>query len=288
MTGTISRLLTHLEEEHSYAAAMRTRGRNYSGSYGAAMVRDADRDLARIDRIRRLLAEPAPACEAPTDDAALTCRDGHRLRLYHGAPGDPGCCCGPDSTGEEPDCRECCPSHGDGPTDNAALVEEMARALVEYVGDDWHGGLRRGRLPMEVAREMAGAVIPVVSRAVAGRARREALDVEHLERQREWSRATFGPGPRAAGVVDHIRKELREIEADPTDLTEWVDVVILALDGAWRAGYDPEQIIAAIKGKQARNEARTWPDWRTQSEDRAIEHDRTGEALAAAATDDTV
>ena len=30
----------------------------------------------------------------------------------------------------------------------------------------------------------------------------------------------------------------------------------------------------AVKAKQARNEARTWPDWRTRSEDAAIEHDR--------------
>lgn len=68
--------------------------------------------------------------------------------------------------------------------------------------------------------------------------------VAHLHRQRAFSQRTFGPGARAQGVVDHIRKELCEIEADPTDLTEWVDVVLLALDGAWRAGYEPEQIAA--------------------------------------------
>lgn len=103
------------------------------------------------------------------------------------------------------------------------------------------------------------------------------IDVAHLERQRDWSRATFGPGPRTAGVVDHIRKELLEILANPTDLGEWVDVIILGLDGAWRAGHEPRQIINAIKEKQAKNEARTWPDWRTRSEDVAIEHDRGGD-----------
>ena len=97
----------------------------------------------------------------------------------------------------------------------------------------------------------------------------------HLQRQREWSERTFGPGPRAAGVVDHIRKELREIEAKPTDLSEWIDVVILALDGAWRSGATPQQIIDALVAKQAKNEARDWPDWRTQSPDKAIEHDRS-------------
>ena len=99
----------------------------------------------------------------------------------------------------------------------------------------------------------------------------------HLAHQREWSERTFGPGQRTLGVLDHIGKELDEIRADPTDLGEWVDVIILAFDGAWRHGWEPQQIIDAIKAKQAKNEARTWPDWRTMSADKAIEHDRSGE-----------
>jgi hypothetical protein len=94
----------------------------------------------------------------------------------------------------------------------------------------------------------------------------------HLRRQREFSALTFGPGTRTAGVIDHIRKELREIEAAPDDISEWIDVVILALDGAWRAGFTPEGIIRALVEKQARNEARNWPDWRTAPWDKAIEH----------------
>ena len=101
------------------------------------------------------------------------------------------------------------------------------------------------------------------------------IDAAHLANQREWSERTFGPGARTAGVLDHIRKELAEIEADPTDLGEWVDVIILAFDGAWRAGWMPQHIIDAIKAKQARNEARVWPDWRTAPLNQAIEHDRT-------------
>lgn len=96
----------------------------------------------------------------------------------------------------------------------------------------------------------------------------------HLQRQRKWSKATFGPGSRAKGVVEHIRKELREIEADPSDVEEWIDVVILGLDGAWRAGATPQQIIAKLIAKQTKNEKRAWPDWRTMSADQAIEHVR--------------
>ena len=109
-------------------------------------------------------------------------------------------------------------------------------------------------------------------------ARAAAIDAAHLDRQREWSRETFGPGHRTVGVLDHIRKELAEIEACPLDVNEWVDVITLAFDGAWRAGWEPQQIIDAIKAKQARNEAREWPDWRTMSEDQAIDHIREASA----------
>ena len=98
--------------------------------------------------------------------------------------------------------------------------------------------------------------------------------VAHLKRQREFSERTFGPGSRTFGVLDHIRKELAEIEKSPHDLSEWIDVVLLALDGAWRAGYTAEDIAAALFLKQAKNERRNWPDWRTAPTDRAIEHDR--------------
>src|SRR5688572_4050611 len=84
--------------------------------------------------------------------------------------------------------------------------------------------------------------------------------IEHLDRQRDFSLRTFGPGHRSQGVVDHIRKELIEIEAEPLDLSEWVDVILLALDGAWRAGHSPLAIAQGIAAKQAKNEQRAWPD----------------------------
>lgn len=108
----------------------------------------------------------------------------------------------------------------------------------------------------------------------------------HLIRQMAFSHATFGPGTRTKGVVDHIRKELIEVLDANGESTEWVDVVILALDGLTRQlafcngeRNDPERVAEiacnSIRGKQTRNEARQWPDWRTQSADKAIEHDRT-------------
>jgi len=104
--------------------------------------------------------------------------------------------------------------------------------------------------------------------------------VRHLYRQREFSQNTFGPGARAAGVIAHIRKELGEIEAKPEDVFEWVDIVLLALDGAWRAGHSPEVIVNALQLKQERNERRSWPDWRMADPNGPIEHDRSEEDRA--------
>lgn len=98
--------------------------------------------------------------------------------------------------------------------------------------------------------------------------------VAHLHRQIEFSENTFGPGLRTEGLRDHILKELIEIEANPTDLMEWVDIIMLGLDGAWRAGHSPEQIAAGLDTKLTINERRKWPDWRTAEPGKAIEHVR--------------
>lgn len=109
-----------------------------------------------------------------------------------------------------------------------------------------------------------------------------AFDFEaHLARQAAFSALTFGPGARTEGICDHIRKELVEVAAAPGDLKEWIDVAILALDGAWRCGATPAQIIEALVAKQIKNEGRAWPDWRTADPAKAIEHDRSGESAAA-------
>lgn len=96
--------------------------------------------------------------------------------------------------------------------------------------------------------------------------------LDHLAVQREFSEKTFGPGPRTAGIIDHIQKELNEIWAAPTDLMEWIDVAILAFDGAWRAGHSPKEIVHALDAKLKKNMARTWPDWRTAKPGKAIQH----------------
>jgi hypothetical protein len=94
--------------------------------------------------------------------------------------------------------------------------------------------------------------------------------VDYIEVQKEWSERVFGPGQRTKGICEHIRKELAEIEQAPADLMEWIDVVILALDGAWRAGHSAESISKALVEKFEINLKRKWP--MAGPENRAIEH----------------
>jgi Protein of unknown function (DUF550) len=101
----------------------------------------------------------------------------------------------------------------------------------------------------------------------------------YLNRQKIWSLRTFGEGPRTEGVVKHIEKELAEILAKPFDLTEWIDVLILALDGYWRAGGQPEGIMDYLQAKQNVNFTRTWQAPRAGE---PTEHDRTGDPVPAA------
>lgn len=85
-----------------------------------------------------------------------------------------------------------------------------------------------------------------------------------------WSEKTFGAGKRTEGLCKHIESELAEIRCCPTDLSEWVDVIILAIDGAWRAGYSEDQIENALILKQEENFERKWP--KPRSEDEPVEH----------------
>lgn len=185
-------------------------------------------------------------------------------------------------------------------------IEATARAAAEAVSAEiWHldtggaTGVYTEARPSPTSEDVASAyhreveshiammdpatTLALVARVREAEARLEAvggptvIDAARLERQRQWSLDTFGPGPRTLAVLDHIRRELDEVAADPTDLAEWVDVVLIALDGAWRAGHEPQAILDAIAAKHEINQKRTWPDWRGRSQDEAIEHIRGGD-----------
>lgn len=99
--------------------------------------------------------------------------------------------------------------------------------------------------------------------------------IKYLRSQIAWSGDVFGKGKRTEGILKHIEKEIVEVREAPLDIEEWVDIVILALDGAWRAGYTPEQIVEAMTLKQLKNFCREWnvPD----SENEVVEHIRSNQ-----------
>ena len=124
---------------------------------------------------------------------------------------------------------------------------------------------------------------------------------QHVVRSFAFSRATFGPGARSEGIIQHIEKEITELreainKEDSNDVEvamEWADLLILSLDGLTRhLAYnvatrddktemvDPRMlavdVVRLLNHKQARNESREWPNWRDFDQDCPIEHIRTG------------
>ena len=99
------------------------------------------------------------------------------------------------------------------------------------------------------------------------------MDLDNwMIKQKLFSEKTFGPGARVEGLLKHIEKEVEEVRKKPQDIYEWIDIAILALDGAWRAGYTPEQVSSALKAKQKENiYRRRWPD-KPPSQDEAGHH----------------
>lgn len=115
-----------------------------------------------------------------------------------------------------------------------------------------------------------------------------------VEKQIAMSRVAFGPGARTHGLRAHIAKELDEIARAPFDVEEWIDVMILAMDGAWRAAQEKfpfaddvllaRLVAGTLVYKIGKNARREWPDWREVGQDAPIEHKRLDEGPTAATT----
>lgn len=100
----------------------------------------------------------------------------------------------------------------------------------------------------------------------------------YLEDQLAFSLKTYGPGRKTKSIINHIKREFIEIEGDPTSLEEWIDVAMLALDGAMRCAgpaSTPELVCLFLRAKLEKNKLRQWPDWRTLPDDAPIEHIRS-------------
>jgi hypothetical protein len=109
--------------------------------------------------------------------------------------------------------------------------------------------------------------------------------VSVLASQITWSAKTFGTEARKEGLLRHIERECNEVRTAESggsnELSEWIDIVMLALDGAWRREWSStfyttneavaEEVVTALLAKMAVNQAREWPAPGVP-EDQPVEH----------------
>lgn len=84
--------------------------------------------------------------------------------------------------------------------------------------------------------------------------------LQYIQTQIKWSLKIFQQGRSDTDLIDNIQKKLDEIKNQPGKLTEWIDIIILGLDGAWRNGFAPVDIIKALREKQLINITNNEPD----------------------------
>jgi len=116
-----------------------------------------------------------------------------------------------------------------------------------------------------------------------------------------WSKKTFGPTENRSidGVIEHIRKELDEVQEAAKELTEnqsspvgsfsgaverqkltsqftleVADIIILAMELAHVMGVGASHMCAMLTKKQDVNSMREWPDIDDQEPGKPIEHVR--------------
>ena len=75
-----------------------------------------------------------------------------------------------------------------------------------------------------------------------------------------------------ATTTGHLSALTDAAEAQPGVVMCWAHLATAAFDLAAARGFSRQDVMAALIEKQARNELRTWPDWRTLPPDAPIEH----------------
>ena len=100
-----------------------------------------------------------------------------------------------------------------------------------------------------------------------------AITADFIDEKFLWSTRTFGQHKNHMKIINHIRKEAIEASHAPTDPEEWVDMILLALDGLSRiCGLSGAEIIEQIAAKNDKNHQREWPPVQEVHDDHPIEH----------------
>ena len=81
---------------------------------------------------------------------------------------------------------------------------------------------------------------------------------ELQDRVIQFQRRNF-PGQPLDAKLEHLRREILELIADPKDRSEWADVFILILGAANLAQIAAPELIAIANAKMSINEKRKWP-----------------------------
>jgi hypothetical protein len=167
--------------------------------------------------------------------------------------------------------------------DLATYREEIIASEREEAADRWElliywafpwGKYTLAELRARASEEQLKEIAEGRTAILSGQSASPTLST-FLARQIEWSARTFGAGRRTLGILKHIEKEISEAKAKPEDLTEWIDIIILAIDGYWRHGGTPETIMPDLTAKAETNYKRTYP--MPTSEDEPSEHVRDAE-----------
>ena len=69
---------------------------------------------------------------------------------------------------------------------------------------------------------------------------------------------TVFSGGTARAKALHLAEEAKEAAADPADIIEWADCMILLLDGARKAGFTTHDLYQAVLRKMDINYKRKW------------------------------
>lgn len=89
--------------------------------------------------------------------------------------------------------------------------------------------------------------------------------------QGRWSDTTFGLHNSPEGCIAHLAKEVKELAANPYDLTEQADCLMLLLDANRRSGFTADDLLAAAWDKLEVCRGR---EWAKPGADGSVEHVR--------------
>lgn len=73
----------------------------------------------------------------------------------------------------------------------------------------------------------------------------------------QWAKATF-PEATTETCFNHLKREIKEILADPSDMTEWADGLMLYLQAASYSGVNVDELLPYMQDKFAVNKQRDW------------------------------